>query len=162
MAKQKLDLDLPVTPAEETKKPKYEFKDPYWTNKEHKHIMATIEYPNGTKATASIQDPGDGSNPDFQRILEEFGEDVLEENRQAGVKRRDEAIKKRMQRRQSQEARAKQEQLFNAKLEAFEISAVKESKNVKLKKLIRKAKSPMEVSAYTTILLMESMDDKEG
>ena len=66
--------DLLLGP-EETKKPKYEFKDPYWSNKEARHIMATIEYPNGTKATASIQDPGDGSNPDFQRIIKEFGED---------------------------------------------------------------------------------------
>ena len=53
----------------------------------------------------------------------------------------------------------KQEMLFNSKLEAFEITAVKESKNTNLKRLIRKAKTPMEVNAYTTILLMESMDD---
>ena len=31
--------------------------------------------------------------------------------------------------------------------------------NTNLKRLIRKAKTPMEVNAYTTILLMESMDE---
>ena len=64
-----------------------------------------------------------------------------------------------MQRKESEAIRAKQEQLFGAKLEAFEITAVKESKNTNLKRLIRKAKTPMEVNAYTTILLMESMDE---
>ena len=50
--------------------------------------------------------------------------------------------------------------LFNSKLESFEISAVKESKNTELKRLIRKAKTPMEVGAYTTILLMENLRDE--
>ena len=137
-------------------KPKYVF--PYWSNKDTKHLIVTLEYPNGTKATASVQDV-DGDNPDYNAILEEFGEEQIDANTAEGVARRDDQIKKRLQRKESEAIRAKQEQLFGAKLEAFEITAVKESKNTKLKRLIRKAKTPMEVNAYTTILLMESMDD---
>ena len=137
-------------------KPKYVF--PYWSNKDTKHLIVTLEYPNGTKATASVQDV-DGDNPDYNAILEEFGEEQIDANTAEGVARRDDQIKKRLQRKESEAIRAKQEQLFGAKLDAFEITAVKESKNTKLKRLIRKAKTPMEVTAYTTILLMESMDE---
>lgn len=137
-------------------KPKYVF--PYWSNKDTKHLIVTLEYPNGTRATASVQDV-DGDNPDYNAILEEFGEEQIDANTAEGVARRDDQIKKRLQRKESEAIRAKQEQLFGAKLDAFEITAVKESKNTKLKRLIRKAKTPMEVTAYTTILLMESMDE---
>jgi hypothetical protein len=137
-------------------KPKYVF--PYWSNKDSKHIIVTMEYPNGSRATASVQDV-DGNNPDYKAILEEFGEEQLDANTKEGVERRDDQIKKRLQRKESEKIRAKQEMLFGAKLEAFEITAVKESKNTNLKRLIRKAKTPMEVNAYTTILLMESMDE---
>ena len=146
------------TVDEETqKKPKLKYVFPYWSNKDSKHLIVTMEYPNGTRATASVQDI-DGTNPDYNAILEEFGEEQIDANTKEGVERRDEQIKKRLQRKESEQIRAKQEQLFGAKLEAFEITAVKESKNTNLKRLIRKAKTPMEVNAYTTILLMESMD----
>jgi|TARA_B100001094_G_scaffold181854_1_gene176229 hypothetical protein len=147
------------TVDEETKtKPKPKYVYPYWSNKETKHLIVTLEYPNGTKATASVQDM-DGNNADYKAILEEFGEEQIDANTAEGVQRRDDQIKKRLQRKESEKIRAKQEMLFGAKLEAFEITAVKESNNTNLKRLIRKAKTPMEVNAYTTILLMESMDE---
>ena len=40
-------------------------------------MIVTINYPNGTRATASIQD-NDGSNPDYKRIMEEFGEEQID------------------------------------------------------------------------------------
>ena len=46
-------------------------------------------------------------------------------------------------------------------VEAFEISTIKNSTNMELKRKIRKAKSPMEVAAYTTILLLDDfMNEK--
>ena len=108
----------------------------------------------GRKSTASIQDK-DGTNPDYIAILEEFGEEVIDANTEEGVKRRDEQIKKRLQRKETEAVRAKQEMLFGAKLQAFEIDKVKDSTNTELKRLIRKAKSPLEVQAYTTILLLD-------
>ena len=89
MAKAKKNIDLDVTPAQQEKKNKYEFEFPYWSNKEAKHMIVTINYPNGTRATASIQD-NDGSNPDYKRIMEEFGEEQIDANTEEGLKRRDE------------------------------------------------------------------------
>jgi hypothetical protein len=164
MANDKVVLEIDpsniTTVPDEPKKKNFVYKDPYWSNKEAKHMIVTLEYPDGRKSTASIQDK-DGTNPDYKAVLEEFGEEVLDENTAEGVKRRDEQIKKRLERKETEVVRAKQEQLFGAKLQSFEIDAVKDSDNIKLKRLIRKAKSPMEVQAYTTILLMETMDEQK-
>ena len=86
---------------------------------------------------------------------------VLDKNTEEGVKRRDDEIKKRLQRKETEAIRHKQEILFNSKIEAFEISTIKNSTNMELKRKIRKAKSPMEVAAYTTILLLDDfMNEK--
>tara|TARA_X000000368_G_scaffold415645_1_gene407820 strand:+ start:267 stop:854 length:588 start_codon:yes stop_codon:yes gene_type:complete len=165
MANEKVVLEIDPknikTVQDETiKKRNFIYKDPYWSNKDAKHMIVTLEYPDGRKSTASIQDK-DGTNPDYKAVLEEFGEEVLDKNTEEGVKRRDENIKKRLQRKETEAVRARQEALFNAKLQAFELDKVKGSTNISLKRLIRKAKSPLEVTAYTTILLLDDfMNDK--
>tara|TARA_B100000902_G_scaffold49795_1_gene56564 strand:+ start:178 stop:762 length:585 start_codon:yes stop_codon:yes gene_type:complete len=164
MANEKVVLEIDpsniTTVQDEPKKRNFVYRDPYWSNKDAKHMIVTLEYEDGRKSTASIQDK-DGTNPDYQAILEEFGEEVLDANTEEGVRRRDEQVKKRLQRKETEAVRAKQEQLFGAKLQAFEIDKVKHSSNVELKRLIRKAKTPLEVTSYTTILLLDDfMNEK--
>ena len=92
MANEKVVLEIDPTDIstvpEEIKKRNFVYKDPYWSNKDAKHIIVTLEYKDGRKSTASIQDK-DGTNPDYIAILEEFGEEVLDKNTEEGVKRRD-------------------------------------------------------------------------
>ena len=107
---------------------------------------------------ASIQDP-EGTNPDMKAVLEQYTEEEIDANTQEGLDRRNENIKRQMERRESQLTRAKQEALFNCKLEAFEVDAIKNSKNTELKRMIRKSKSIMEVQAYATILLMKELEN---
>ena len=160
--KKRVPLNIKVDPKNITlredtpSEPLFEFQDPYWSNKENKHIIAEIVYPDGRKTVASIQDT-DGTNVDYNKIMEQFGEDFLDENTAERLKKRDEHIKKRLQRAETEATRAKQEQLFGAKLQAFEIELVKNSKNNTLKKLIRKAKSPLEVQALTAILMSKEL-----
>ena len=74
-----------LPPSEEPKKERrYNFEDPYWSNKKARHLIVTLVYPNGTRATASIMD-NDGNNPDYKAVMEEFGEDVVDENTEAGL-----------------------------------------------------------------------------
>ena len=47
--------------------------------------------------------------------------------------------------------------LFGSKLEAYEIPLIKNSGNNEMKKLIRKAKSPLEVQTLASILLKEEL-----
>lgn len=153
-----VSLDTSVTQVSEEITPKKKYLNPYWSNKDNRHLIVTIEQPNGQHSLASIMDP-DGTNPDMKAVLEQYTEDDIDTNTQEGLDRRNENIKRQMERRESQQARAKQEALFNCKLEAFEVEGIKNSKNTELKRMIRKSKSIMEVQAYATILLMKELEN---
>ena len=141
-----------------TETPKKKYLNPYWSNKENRHLIVTIEQSNGQTSMASIQD-SDGTNPDMKAVLEQYTEDEIDDNTKKGLDIRNENIKRQMERRESQAVRGRQEMLFNCKLEAFEIDAIKNSKNTELKRMIRKSKSVMEVQAYATILLMKELEN---
>lgn len=151
-------IDCEVTLAEEEPKVAKEYLNPYWSNKDQRHLIVLIKYPNGKESIASIMDP-DGDNPDMKEVLAIYSEEEIDENTRKGLERRNENIKRQMERRESQAARAKQEALFNSKLQAFEIDLVKNSENTEIKKLIRKSKSVMEVQAYTAVLLMKEFEN---
>lgn len=150
--------DTSVTQVSEEITPKKKYLNPYWSNKDNRHLIVTIELANGQHSMASIQDP-EGTNPDMKAVLEQYTEEEIDANTQEGLDRRNENIKRQMERRESQQARAKQEALFNCKLEAFEVEDIKNSKNAELKRMIRKSKSIMEVQAYATILLMKELEN---
>ena len=150
--------DTSVTQVSEEITPKKKYLNPYWSNKDNRHLIVTIELANGQHSMASIQDP-DGTNPDMKAVLAQYTEEEIDANTQEGLDRRNENIKRQMERRESQNARAKQEALFNCKLQAFEVDAIKNSKNTELKRMIRKSKSIMEVQAYATILMMKELEN---
>jgi len=141
-------------------KPQLKYEFPYWSNKEARHLIVHIVDEQGRKQLASIMDK-DGTNPDMKAVLEQFTEEEIDANTKEGLDRRNENIKRQMERRETEKVRAAQEMLFAAKLDAFEIPAIKASKDIELKKLIRKSKTPMEVSAYATILLNKEMQGDE-
>ena len=158
MTQLSVSTDTSVAPVSQETAPKKKYLNPYWSNKENRHLIVTIELANGQHSMASIQDP-EGTNPDMKAVLEQYTEEEIDANTQEGLDRRNENIKRQMERRESQQARAKQEALFNCKLEAFEVEGIKNSKNTELKRMIRKSKSIMEVQAYATILLMKELEN---
>lgn len=153
-----VDTNASVELATDAPRPKKKYLNPYWSNKDNRHLVVTIEKPNGQKNLASIQDP-DGTNPDMKAVLQQYTEEEIDANTKKGLERRNDQIKQQMERRESQQARAKQEVLFNCKLEAFEIDAIKNSKNTEMKRMIRKSKSVLEVQAYSTILIMKELEN---
>lgn len=156
------DINVPVdsdVTLDESTKPQKEYLNPYWSNKENRHLIVTIKFPNGKTQRASVQDK-DGTNPDMKEILKVYTEEDIDANTQKGLDARNEKIKKSAERKESQKARAKQEALFGAKLEMFEIDAVKNSKNTNMKRKIRKAKTIPEAQAYCTILLMGELENE--
>lgn len=160
MTELSVSSDTSVTQVSEEITPKKKYLNPYWSNKDNRHLIVTIEQPNGQHSLASIMDP-DGTNPDMKAVLDQYTEEDIDNNTQEGLDRRNENIKRQMERRESQQARAKQEALFNCKLEAFEVEGIKNSKNTELKRMIRKSKSIMEVQAYATILLMKELENEK-
>ena len=138
--------------------PKY--KDPIWQDKPNNYIVCRIHQGNGEYAVAHIVAADEG-NADFDAVMEMYGEeeiDRLTAEHHEERKRREQVEKERAE---VQQARKKQEVLFNMKLEAFEIEEIKNSQNRDLKKRLRKAKSPIEIQAYATLLIQEALANEE-
>ena len=129
-------------------------ENPYWASKERQHIIAEFFYPDTQKrVTASIMN--DGTNRDYDEIMRTFSVEQIDANTNRRKEERDNQIKQNLERQKVDKARMQQEQLFAAKLDAFEIDVVKNSTNRELKSKIRKSKTFMEVTAYTVMLLMQ-------
>lgn len=136
-----------------------EILDPRWANEDRNQIIAKFKYEDGNIVTAAISVPEGGNNPDWDEIMEKFGADALEQNLQRDLEqhyKRKEAIEEQ---RKQEIDRAMKEVLFNAKADAFELKAIKESKNKTIKNKIRKASTVMEVTAYTVALLLKEDPD---
>lgn len=129
-------------------------ENPYWANKEKQHVIAEFFYPDtGKRVTASIMN--DGTNRDYEELMKKYSVEQIDANSKKRVDDRNERIKQNIERQKVDRTRMQQEQLFAAKLDAFEIDVIKSSKNRELKSKIRKAKNIMEVTAYTVMLLQQ-------
>jgi hypothetical protein len=136
-----------------------DYEEPFWLNKELKQVMVIIIYPDGKRLPASVS--GEGDNPDYIAIMEKFTEEEIDENTRRREERRAEEVRQRMERSKVDQQRRKDEALFEAKLEAFEVSIIKNSTNKALKTKIRRSKSALEVMAYATMLIMEEEKNAE-
>lgn len=135
-------------------------ENPYWSNKETKHIIAEFVYEDGRRQLASIV--GSEDNPDYVEILEKFTIEQIDANTKERLDKRDEQIKRNRDRQEVDRTRMQQEALFAAKLDAFEIPIIKTSTNRAAKAKIRKAKTLMEVTAYAVMLMMQEEAAAEG
>lgn len=134
-------------------------ENPYWSNKENQHLIVEFVYPEtGKRVTASIMN--DGNNRDFDEVMKKFSVEQIDANTKKRIDDRNKRIEQNIERQKVDRTRAQQEQLFAAKLDAFEIEAVKTSTNRELKSKIRKAKNFMEVTAYTVMLLTQEEANK--
>ncbi len=150
-------MDVIATSNEEFKPM---WKDPIWKDKENRRMVARRLTGTGEYAVVHIDASG-GVNQDYDEILETFGEEKLDE---LTAKHKEEQIRQEQIHRERVEAdvlRRKQETLFNMKLEAFEIEEIKHSQNRDLKKRLRKAKTPIEIQAFATLLIQEALANEE-
>ena len=138
-----------------------EIKHPYWANDEKTQVVCQFHYENGQVLEASVMDTEEG-NPDWAEIFETFTIEDIDNTTNRMLKEREEMLEKRKLEEGEHKERFKTDTLFAAKLEAFQIDAIRNSKNRKLKSSIRKAQTLMEVQAYTTILLMEEMKNEDS
>jgi len=137
---------------------------PFWENYQKDRITARlkIKHSDGKEtwstATISKYDAKGNPNPDFQACIDQNTIEEIDKNtaeRQERHKRRREEGKKADKERQQA---LKLEDLFNAKLEIFEIDMIKNSKNRLLKSKIRKAKNRYEMIGFLSILMKEEYD----
>ena len=140
-----------------------QYKNPRWVDKENRRIWCEILV-NGKYRPCNINvgNPSEGLvNKDYDALLELYSEEEIDNNTELFEKEGEEILKKAEEAREVHINRVKQETLFEMKLEAFEIEAIKNSKNKELKKCIRKAKTLIEVQAYSTMILQEEFNSNE-
>lgn len=144
---------------------KKEWKHPFWENaaKDRLTVRLNITHDDGsfstTVAKVSKYDNDGNISSDYEELISQnsmeeinrFTEERLERHRQE----REANIKKQQEKNESKRL----EELFNFKLQTFEIPEIKESANRALKSKIRKAKNVVEMQAYATILLLEIMNE---
>ena len=142
-------------------KPNRTIKNPHWTNDKKNQIHCEFHYENGPIVNACVSDTKNG-NPDWKEIFDKFDIKEIEQNTQKVIQDIDYKIKFKKREKKEKSQAAKIDTLFNRKLEAFEISTVKNSKDRNLKSLIRKASNETEVYAYTAALILKEMKNEEN
>ena len=145
----------PPEPAKET--PKRIIKNPWWGNPEKTIVRCQFFMENGEILEASVSDTEEG-NPDWHEIMGTFGIEEIDKRTQAFLDQHEEDHKRKKEWEKDQVEKGRSDALFPAKLEAFEMDLIKNSKNRELKSMIRKAKSIMEVTTYTSVLVMKELE----
>lgn len=143
-----------------------EWRHPFWENYQKDRITAKliIKHEDGkeTSSTATVgKYASDGStHKDFNDIIEQNSLETIDANTKA---REDRHKKRRADEKKSHEESVqarKLEELFNSKLEVFEIVTIKNSTNRKMKAKIRKSKNKWELMAWTTMLMKEELENE--
>ena len=131
------------------------YRNPRWIDKENRSLFCEILVGQSYRpCQINVGNIEEGLvNQDFDAIMEIFTEAEIDENTEAHKGVVLEQEEKDAEQREVHRNRVMQEALFNMKLEAFEIPAIKNSEDKRIKKLIRKAKTQLEVQAWVTILL---------
>jgi hypothetical protein len=100
-------------------------------------------------------------NPDYEEIITAISEEKITENTN---KRNERKLKEReaieQERIEKEKVEALQE-LFETKIQAFEIEAIKKSTNRELKSKLRKAANKVEVYIYSMMIVMEELNNEK-
>ena len=139
--------------------------DSFWENYDQNRIttILTITHEDDKKTTQQLTvsryNPDGTDNPDFQEIIDTLGEEKITENTNKRNEKKAAQRAEQEQRRLEQQKAMELQLLFEAKVSAFEIAEIKDSKNRVLKSKLRKAKNLIEVNIYSMMIVMEEMNN---
>ena len=140
--------------------------NPYWGNEEKTQVVCTFEYEDGTSLTASVMNSDEGvdNNPDWDQLFTEHTvegiDKVSEDARNEGAAKYKTNKASNAEREKVDKAKKQNEDIFQAKLDAFTIAEIKSSTDRVLKAKIRKATTLIEVIAYSTQLIMKESENE--
>jgi len=147
---------------------KKEWRHPFWENYQKDRITCklVITHGNGevTSSTSTVGKYGkDGKiTQDYKDVIALTPVNQIDKNTEEREERHKDnrvADKRKIAERA---AAQKLEQLFNAKLEVFEIESIKNSTNRKAKAKIRRSKNQYEMMAHTITLIQEEETKNEA
>ncbi len=132
---------------------------PFYTTEEEDQIDCGLILEDDQKARMVINKLGQNGlpNADWELIHEKVGQEELDKNTQDF---RDE-MKSQHEREEANKQRILGEELFNLKLEVFEMPEIRQSKNTKLKSKIRRAANKTQAMLYASALIQEEMSKPE-
>ena len=143
------------------------YRDVTWRDiqtKDGLNAQILVNYDDGgTHIFEATIGKSDDLDSDWVAIMEKFTVEQIDEATTVDIQERirlrdeDNALKAEQDKKNAEFS--KQEMIFAAKLESFEIPLVKNSTNRELKALIRKSKTLGEINAYTTILIMKELEN---
>jgi hypothetical protein len=139
--------------------------DSFWESYDQNRIttilMTTDDEGRITKQQLTVNryNPDGTDNPDFQEIITQLTEEKITENTQKRNERRNAEREAREQQRLEKEKAQELQRLFEAKIQAFEIDDIKNSKNRALKAKLRKARNLVEVNIYSMMIVMEELEN---
>jgi hypothetical protein len=96
-------------------------------------------------------------NPDWEELMEQVGEEKIDENtEERRIRKSKEKEVEEQERKANQKARDLEE-LFDAKIKILEIEEIKNTENKKLKSKLRRSKSILEMNVYAQLIMMEEI-----
>ena len=133
-------------------------KDAFWETPSKELLNCISEHKEGFKDVRQVHKLKRG-DPLFDECVKALTEKHIDVNTDRRVNKK---FKEQEQQRQLELNRRKAEkleQLFNYKLETFEVEDIKESKNRILKSKLRRAKSIPEVNLYAIMILQDKLEN---
>ena len=135
------------------------FIEPRWLiPEEKKQIDVRVVDDNGNKQRLII--PRDENNTDYKSLLLQYTIEQIQKNTDEAVRIFRESKSRDAQREKEHAERRLNEELFLAKLEAFEMDEIKNSTNKELKRKIRKSKNKTEVLINAIIGIIDEQNTK--
>lgn len=136
----------------------------FWETPRKELLNAISEEVDGNKTKRQVHKieklNADGTpNELFIEAIEFLGEEKINASSQKRLSKKQDEADIEKQKKMEHERAKKLEQLFEYKLETFEIPEIKESKNRLLKSKLRRSKSVPEVNLYAILLVQESLED---
>jgi hypothetical protein len=133
--------------------------EPKWLIPEDKQqIEATGVDDNGVQVKIII--PKDNNNSDYNSLMTQYTIEQIDKNTAESVRIFREMQNRMSQRNLEEKGRQASEELFLAKLEAFEMDEVKNTTNKEFKRSIRKSKNKTEVLINTIVGIINERNKK--
>ena len=134
-------------------------KDAFWETPEKNQLNGISEHKEGFKDVRQVHKLKRG-DPLFDECVEALTEKHIDVNTDRRVNKK---FKEQEQQRQleiNKRKAQKLEELFNYKLETFEVEEIKESRNRILKSKLRRSKSIPEVNLYAIMILQDKLENE--
>lgn len=151
---------------------KREIRNPIWRNKYKESVICQIaiidddgnEVEHNGKISKFSSD--EQINPDWTALLEKYSAEDIDKFTEEFDKEQQEILEKRKRVEEEERTRRKereaQEDLYERKLQLFELPEIKESKNRTVKSKIRKAKSELEAVVHAARLIVQDENKKSA